>query len=240
MKTCDMIKLLLKATAAGLAGGLVTTAIAEGGVGFYSSIANLHDSVPEDGEACLAKMKHQRDEDARSALLMLLAFVPGFMLGALYYLSKQRNLCNPSALEYETIEDQENKDSITTFLNGLVSAENSLLRGLQILLVAIGAGLALTGVIYAPVKLASDDVDRSVFLPANCHEDMKEQNIGGLAMCLIIFVIISGGIFFASLFRSSKNENQETPAQLEDGSNQLSDSVRARHAHDDKSSSFAL
>lgn len=220
MRTCDLLKLLLKATAA----GLVTTSAVIGAEGLVMSTANAFSSIPADGDQCLDKLEHQRQVGNLTTLWSLLAFVPGFVLGTLYFLSKQVNLCNPSASQYETIDDDE-QDSVTAFCNSLVDAEDPLLRGAKIFLTALLVGTTALGLIYGPVRLAVNDLDRNVFTPEKCHSDMRDQTIFDLIECTMIFGIAFGAVLCAGCSKSPRRAAQITPAQLESG--RAADSARA-------------
>ncbi len=212
MRHCDIMKILLK----GAVAGLVTTAAAIGAEGLGMSTANAFSSMPADPDQCLDKLEHQRIVGNLTTLWSLLAFVPGFVFGTLYFLSKQVNLCNPNASQYDSLND-EDEDSVSAFCTSILDAEDPLWRRAKVFLSALVLGLTALGCIYGPVRLAVNDLDRSVFLPEKCHEDFRAQTIFDLIECVMIFGIAFGALLCTGCLRASELQATTSPGQLESG-----------------------
>lgn len=197
MTTCEMIKLFLKTVGVGVAGGLAASTTTIGATGFGRSITNMATHIPADPTKCLDLFEHQRTIDTRIILGSLLAFAPGFFFAAAYYLYKQINLCNSSALEYETIED-DSQDGLKEFCLSLVTADNALLRTAKICLTALIASFSALGIIYSIVtpisQFGREDVE-------DCHYELRHRNIVDLVECIAIF----GAMFGLTLYFSCKS-----------------------------------
>jgi hypothetical protein len=241
MKTRDIVSILLKS--AGI--GLISTTTAVGGIGMYSSIANTVTSIPEDGNDCLAVLEDLRKLDTTRVLWSLLAFAPGFLFGSLYFLCRlPGSVCPSQASEYETIDDNDETSCIATSFNEMSNFFRAVFLSdnpFKVLLKAIIAGLSVLGLLYGIVTVSTTNIDRKVFLPEECQEDLRGDIILDLTLNLIILVMVCGPILLVGCGRACSPKT-ETPAQLvgerqDDPASSGEDSNRARvpHVNEDKS-----
>jgi hypothetical protein len=215
MKTSDIVKILLKATAL----GIVSTTSIVGTVGICSSISNAFTSIPKDDATCLDEYEALRRLNSKEVLWSLLGFIPGFLFGALYFLSKQPGLCVPQASEYDTIEDNNDKNScskeVLEFFKMLVSIDTPF----EVLCKAIVAGLSLVGIMYGQVSILASDLNRDAYGSGDCPDFFKADIHTNLIVCLVILVAVSGPILAAGCWSTctSKKDTAQTPARLENG-----------------------
>ncbi len=215
MRTCDLLKLFLKAAGVGATTGLVTTTSVVGADVLGMTIANAFSSIPTDGDQCLDAFSHQRRLDSKIILWSFLASAPGLLFGALYFLSKQINVCNPSASQYETIDDDDQNASVVEFFKDLMTDENQVLHAGKKLLIALAIGLSFLAVTIGPAKFFIDDIDRDVWTADDCHSDMRGAVIFELIMSVMMFGMMFGAILCMSKLK--KEETNITPAQQETG-----------------------
>ncbi len=212
MKFSDMVK-ILKATGVGATTGLVTTTTVVGAEMLGVTIANAFCSIPSDGEKCLDTFSAQRQLDSKIILWSLLAFAPGFLIGALVFLSKQTDFFNPSASQYDIIDDDNQNGSMLEFFKEIMTSQEPLLCGAKKILIAMGIAFSFVGVLFGPVKFFIDDVNRDVFTPENCRSEMRGDVVFEGVMSFITFAMTFGAI----MYFTSRLEQESTakPAQQE-------------------------
>ncbi len=183
MKTIDILKAFLKSAA--LATG--TTIAAEGGTAFYTSVSTMATSYSTDGNICLQQFTKKAEQDVHRVLYTLLAFAPTFLFSALYFLYKARNRS-----DYETLEESDSQGACAFFRNPF-SAQHPIAKTVMVFLGPLMAGLALIGIVYAPIMLALGGPDKRAIPADQCHDDIKSGDALILlyASCTLVIALVT-------------------------------------------------
>lgn len=216
MKTRDIVTILLKS--AGI--GLISTATVVGAVTAYSTVANAGTSIPKDGDECLDVFENLKKLDTARVLWSLLTFAPGFLFGSLYFLCRlPGSVCPDQTSEYETIEDNHDASCLKQTLNDMSNSLEALMLSdnpFKVLFKAIIAGLSALGLINGIVTVSTTHIDRKIFLPEECQEDLRGDIILDIALSIIMLVTVCGPLLLAGCARacSSKTESPSTQVRL--------------------------
>lgn len=207
MLTRHIIDVLKKSTGA----ALITTTTVVGAVGLYSSITNASTSIPEDGDECLDVFTNLKQQATARVLWSLLSFAPGFLFGALYFLCRlPESVCPDLSLEYSPIEDSNQNSCFTRTLDEMSKFFHAVVFSDKIykaIFKAIIAGLSVLGFLYGIVTVATTDIDKDLFVPKDCQNDLRSDITLDLTLSLIILVMISGPILVLGLNRNCSSKN---------------------------------